>query len=120
MSFIKRILTQTSAVLYKGHGNGVEAISVSRGRWSVGKNMPQMAVAPGTTNLGTDHAVAVVMMTAYMVWIDRLKEAGPTRTGVKFCIGPEQRQFAQTANIHAGQFLIGQIAAKRWFSSLIE
>lgn len=98
----------------------INAVSQSRRRWPVGKNMALMASAPRTPDLRAPHSVTVIVDIDEVLPIDGQEERWPARPGIKFRIGFEQRQSAQAARIRTRFFVIGQITAERWFRAVIE
>src|SRR4030043_419468 len=65
------------AGLVERKGRGVDAIPKPRRFRPVGKDMPEMAVAPGAQNLGPRHEEAPVLLRPDILRRDRLRENRP-------------------------------------------
>ena len=79
----------------------IHAIAQPRERRTIGKNMPQMAVAPCAPRLGATHSIAGIAMFANMTTIYWLSKTWPARAGVIFVGAVEQVEPAAAATIGA-------------------
>src|ERR1051325_1323011 len=75
---------------------------------TVGKHVPEMAVAMGRTHLGADHAVRELAQLVDVGRLDGFGEAGPAASRFKLVGGCEQRLAGNDIDVDA-RFLVVQI-----------
>jgi hypothetical protein len=60
------------------HGDGVDAVANTCGRWTIGKDMTEVAFATGTADLGAEHEVRTVDVFGDGICRNGGRERGPT------------------------------------------
>src|SRR4028118_2103569 len=91
----------------------VQTIALSRRRRTVRENVTEMSVTAATANLYANHSVRIIGDVANVIGVKRRVKRSPAGAGMEFCIRTEKRQTAQTTDVSAFGFVIGQISAKR-------
>src|SRR5262245_57636798 len=81
--------------------NGVDAKPEAARRRPVGEHVAQMGVADVASRLDALHAVALVEVVRDDAFLERLREARPTRAAVEFARRVEQRRAAADAVVAA-------------------
>lgn len=99
--------------------SGVDA-KPQAGRFrAVFEDVPQMSIAAAADCFGADHAMARITLQFDILRINGLPIARPTRTGMIFCFGAEERLAAADANVRSLRLRVLILAAERWLSSLL-
>ena len=78
----------------------VDAVALPRGRRAIGKHVTEVGIATGAIDLNPHHAVGQITLGGDRVWGGPIPEAGPTRSGLEFGLGTEQRRPAADAVVH--------------------
>src|SRR5688500_10742221 len=79
---------------------------------TVGKHVPEMALAARAGHFGADHAAGRVAMLADRAVPGRPHEAGPARAAVKLVPALEQRLPAPGADVRAGRLVLLVLAGE--------
>src|SRR3954447_2213829 len=72
-----------------------------------------MAISMSRTNLGSNHSVACIMILDHVFGLDRLGEARPARTTLKFVSGSKQRLARDNVHINPRFFIVTVGVIKR-------
>lgn len=91
---------------------GIDAITKTRGRRSVRKNMPQVTVALGATNFRAHHPVTAILDFFDGILPNRSKVAGPTRSRIEFRLGIEERRGTTNACVLTIRLVIPEFTRK--------
>lgn len=79
--------------------HGVDAITQTGRRWTVGKHVSQMRITFGTDHFGADHAVTDIADFDHGTCANGLIKTRPAATGVEFSLRVEQGRIAADAVI---------------------
>lgn len=77
--------------------------------------MAQMRISMLAADLRTNHEKSAILFFNYILRFDRLCKTRPSRTGLKFVGGTEQRFAGHDININALFMIIPELVPKRWF-----
>lgn len=69
----------TSSLFHEFESYRVDAVTQTRGLWSITKDVPQMRPASLTDNLCTDHAVCTIRLFSNTSFVYGCKETRPSR-----------------------------------------
>src|SRR6476619_5831477 len=100
-------------------GAGIDAVPLPGRTGAVREDVPEMAAAGGTGDLGANHPVARIVMRVDALERHRLDEARPTRARVELRVGPEQLRPAAGAAVHAGRLRVGIRAGEGALGALL-
>jgi len=95
-------------------------VPLTGGLGSIRKNVSQVAPTSRTNFLHAHHSITRIAQPLDVRFIVRLEEAGPTRTGVKFRAGAEQRQAAEPARVDTVLLVVEEDSAERRFRTVLE
>ncbi len=115
--FNKKNQTKTGLFRFEIQADRIDAVAFFGWRWTVIKNVAQMAAAVFANDFGSLHSKRIIGFQ-FDVFQNRVRKAGPAGFGVKF--GVRRKQFGATgrANIHSA-FLVAQpFSRERKFCSL--
>ena len=103
--------------LFKGQGEGVDAVAQAVRRWAIVKDMAEVGMAMAAEHFRAYHVVAAIFLLGQLGCGHWLAEAGPAATGIELVTCVEQRLMAADAVIVSGFVMIPVGAGKGAFRS---
>jgi hypothetical protein len=109
-----------TALLRKEQRHGVEAMTLTGRRRTVGEHVTEMTAAARTDLFHAHHSVAGVAHPPDVPLVERLEEARPAGTGVELGIRPEEWQTAKPAGVDPVFVVVQKHPTERGFGTVSE
>ena len=94
---------QPPLLLLEAQAGGIDAVALSRGRRTVGKDVSQVRSAAGAMNFQPHHAFATIEVGLHRVLGHGGRVAGPAARAVELVRRLEQRRAAADAGVRPGR-----------------